>query len=701
MKINSTSLAIDVGGTFTDVTLLDRDTGRLHFAKVLTTPDDPSRGSIKGAGEILNRIDASPASVSEMIHATTVATNAVIERKGAKIGLLTTKGFRDTLEIGREARYDIYDLNLRMPEPLVPRARRLEVDERISADGEVLVPLDEKNAAKAIANLVEKHKIEALAICLLNGFAYPQHERHLVDIAQAIYPDLIISVSHQVAGEIREYERSSTTSVDAYVKPMVNRYVERLSDELARLGLEPQVAMMLSHGGVGPAREVSRSFPVRMIESGPAAGAIAAAHFARTALETPNAVAFDMGGTTAKISVIRDGEPAVTNAFEVAHVHRFKRGSGLPLQISAIELLEIGAGGGSIAHVNELGLLNVGPHSAGAVPGPACYGLGGEHPTITDADLLLGYLDPSHFLGGDMMLDPDLSRKAMMTQIGERLGMSVYQLAWGIHDLVNEKMAAATRAHAAENGIDLRRFSLIAFGGAGPVHAYAIARKLGMPQVLCPLGAGVASAIGCLVAPPSIDLVTAHEGELDHLDWSRISREYELMRDQGKVALGTLTDGDIGLNLQATFEMRCQGQGYSIMVPIGDNPTYGQAMAPLLTKRFNAQYNRIYGHLPPAVPLEVVSLKARIGQPRDAVELRTNGSPNLSPSRPEKNRRVLRFTGDGETIEGVVYDRYALNAGYSGEGPAVIEERETSIVIGPDARFRIDPELNLIIELEQ
>ena len=701
MKINSTSLAIDVGGTFTDVTLLDRDTGNLHFAKVLTTPDDPSRGSIKGASEILKRIDTSPSSVGEMIHATTVATNAVIERKGAKIGLLTTKGFRDTLEIGREARYDIYDLNLRMPEPLVPRARRLEVDERISADGEVLVPLDEKNAAKAIANLVEKHKIEALAICLLNGFAYPQHERRLVEIAQTIYPDLIISVSHQVAGEIREYERSSTTSVDAYVKPMVNRYVERLSDELARLGLEPQVAMMLSHGGVGPAREVSRSFPVRMIESGPAAGAIAAAHFARTALETPNAVAFDMGGTTAKISVIREGKPTVTNAFEVAHVHRFKRGSGLPLQISAIELLEIGAGGGSIAHVNELGLLNVGPHSAGAVPGPACYGLGGEHPTITDADLLLGYLDPDHFLGGDMTLDPALSHKAMMTQIGERLGMSVYQVAWGIHDLVNEKMAAATRAHAAESGIDLRRFSLIAFGGAGPVHAYAIARKLGMPQVLCPLGAGVASAIGCLVAPPSIDLVTAHEGELDHLDWSRISREYELMRDQGKVALGTLTDGDIGLNLQATFEMRCQGQGYSIMVPIGDNPTYGQAMAPLLTKRFNAQYNRIYGHLPPAVPLEVVSLKARIGQPRDAVEFRANSSPNLSPSGPEKNRRVLRFTGDGETIEGVVYDRYALNAGYSGDGPAVIEERETSIVIGPDARFRIDPEFNLIIELEQ
>ncbi len=701
MTINATSMAIDVGGTFTDVTVLDQETGRMHFAKVLTTPDDPSQGSVHGAGEILNRIGTSPASVSEMIHATTVATNAVIERKGAKIGLLTTKGFRDTLEIGRESRYDIYDLNLQMPEPLVPRTRRLEVDERISADGEVIVPLDKKNAAEAITILVERHKIEALAICLLNGFAYPQHERRLVEIAKEIYPNLIISVSNQVAGEIREYERSSTTSVDAYVKPMVHRYVDRLSDELARLGLEPQVAMMLSHGGVGPAREVSRSFPVRMIESGPAAGAIAAAHFARTALETPDAVAFDMGGTTAKISVIREGEPTVTNAFEVAHVHRFKRGSGLPLQISAIELLEIGAGGGSIAHVNELGLLNVGPHSAGAVPGPACYGLGGEHPTITDADLLLGYLDPDHFLGGDMELDPALSRKAMMTQIGKPLGMSVYQVAWGIHDLVNEKMAAATRAHAAENGIDLRRFSLIAFGGAGPVHAYAIARKLGMPEVLCPLGAGVASAIGCLVAPPAIDLVNAHEAELDHVDWSVVSREYDQMRNQGEVALGALTDGDKVLSLQATLEMRCQGQGYSITVPIGDNPKFGQATAPLLTKRFNAQYRRIYGHLPPAVPLEVVALRARIGQPRDAAEFLANGSPSLSPSRPEKNRRIMRFTGDGETIEGVVYDRYALNAGYSGDGPAVIEERETSIVIGPDARFRVDTELNLIIELEQ
>ena len=701
MTTNSISLTIDVGGTFTDVTLLDRKTGQLRFAKVLTTPDDPSRGSVAGASEILDKTGTSPASVGEIIHATTVATNAVLERKGAKIGLLTTKGFRDTLEIGRESRYDIYDLNLQMPVPLVPRARRLEVNERISADGDVIVPLDEKLAADAIAELVVQHKVEAVAICLLNGFAYPQHERRLAEIAKTVFPGLVISVSHQVAGEIREYERTSTTAVDAYVKPMVRSYVGRLSDQLTEVGLKPQVAMMLSHGGIGLALDVSESFPVRMIESGPAAGAIAAAHFARTAMDIPDAVAFDMGGTTAKISVIRNGEPTVTNAFEVGHVHRFKRGSGLPLQITAIELLEIGAGGGSIAHVNDLGLLNVGPHSAGAAPGPACYGLGGEHPTVTDSDLLLGYLDPDHFLGGDMTLYPNLSRVAMSTHIGERLGMPVDQVAWGIHDLVNEKMAAATRAHAAESGIDLRQFNLVAFGGAGPVHAYAIARKLGMRRVLCPLGAGVASAIGCLVAPPAIDLVSAHEGELDCLDWPLVSREYDEMRQQGEAALGALIGGDTALSLHASFDMRCQGQGYSITISPDEDPAFGQSTATSLTTQFNVQYERIYGHAPPAVPLEVVALRARIGVPRDTMEIGTHFSRDGTPTGPEKGRRAMRFSGDGSALEGVVYDRYALSEGDTGEGPAVIEERETSIVIGPDARFRVDAEHNIIIELDE
>lgn len=698
---NEASMAIDVGGTFTDVVLLDQESGQLRFSKVLTTPADPSKGSIEGAGEILNHTGTPPAHVGEMVHASTVATNAVLERKGAKVGLLTTQGFRDTLEIGRESRYDIYDLNLQMPTPLVPRARRLEVVERISAEGDVLIPLDESKAAAVIDELVTEHKIEALAICLLNGFAYPEHERRLVEMARSAYPDLVISVSHQVAAEIREYERSSTTVVDAYVKPMVQRYVGRLSDELSGLGLEPQMAMMLSHGGIGPAREVADSFPVRMIESGPAAGAIAAAYFARTALEVPNAIAFDMGGTTAKISVIRNGEPAVTNAFEVGHVHRFKRGSGLPLQISAIELLEIGAGGGSIAHVNELGLLNVGPQSAGAAPGPACYGLGGELPTVTDADLLLGYLDPTHFLGGDMVLDPTRSESAMMTQIAGQLDFTAERVAWGIHDLVNENMAAATRAHAAENGIDLRNYSLIAFGGAGPVHAYAIARKLGIRRVLCPFGAGVASAIGCLVAPPGVDLVNAHEEPLDGLDWALVSKRYDEMRRQGEAALRSLISNDTKLHLQASVDMRCQGQGYSITVSMGEEPELGESTVAPMKARFATQYERIYGHKPPDVPLEVVALRARIGQPREAIRIGAKHADDDSAAgSSQKGHRPMRFDATGAVHDGIVYDRYALAAGATGSGPAVIEERETSIVVGPDAHFRVDSALNLIIELE-
>ena len=700
MPVATFSLAIDVGGTFTDVVLLERGSGALHFAKVLSTPDDPSRGSLVGAGEILVRTGTKPQDVSEVIHATTVATNAVLERQGAKTGLLTTKGFRDTLEIGREARYDIYDLNLRMPEPLVPRERRLEVDERVSSDGEILLPLDEATASRVIREMVESHAIEALAICLLNSIVHPDHERRLAEIGRRIYPDLAFSVSHEVAGEIREYERTSTTVVDAYVKPMVRRYVGRLSDGLQELGLKPQISMMLSHGGIGPALEVASAFPVRMIESGPAAGAMAAAYFARTALDIPDAIAFDMGGTTAKISVIRNGEPAITNEFEVGHVHRFKRGSGLPLQMSAIELLEVGAGGGSIAYVNDLGLLNVGPRSAGAAPGPACYGLGGEHPTVTDADLLLGYLDPAHFLGGDMMLAPEHSREAISRQVASSLDMSVERVAWGIHDMVNENMAAATRAHAAEKGIDLRRHSLIAFGGAGPIHAYAIAKKLGLHQVLCPFGAGVTSAVGCLTAPPAIDLVNAHEGVLSELAWDRVRAAYDEMRARAEATLKDLIGGEGVLQLRGALDMRCLGQGYSITVPMPPDAPLNKSLAQPLTERFGQLYAEIYGHRPPDVPIEVVNLRARLLREQAAITLAAEPRLDRQAEMPVlKGRRPLYFQSAGGFVDGDIYDRYALSPGESGHGPAVIEERETSVVVGPDARFQVDKALNLIIEI--
>lgn len=695
------SLAIDVGGTFTDVVLLKRDSGALVFAKVLSTPDDPSRGSLIGSNEILVRNGIHPEVVGEVVHATTVATNAVLERKGARTGLLTTKGFRDTLEIGRESRYDIYDLDLRLPEPLVPGERRLEVDERVSAEGEVLTNLDEAAATRAIEELVERHDVQALAICLINSIVFPDFERRLADIAARLYPDLAISISHNVGGEIREYERTSTTVVDAYVKPMVRHYVGRMSEGLRAQGLTPCMAMMLSHGGIGSAVEVANSFPVRMIESGPAAGAMAAAYFARSALEVRNAIAFDMGGTTAKISVIQDGEPAITNAFEVGHVRRFKRGSGLPLQITAIELLEIGAGGGSIAHVNSLGLLNVGPRSAGAAPGPACYGLGGADPTVTDADLLLGYLDPAHFLGGDMPLDPELAREAVARKIATPLDMSVEEVAWGIHDVVNENMAAATRAHAAERGIDLRDHAMIAFGGAGPVHAYAIARKLGLRRALCPVGAGVASAIGCLTAPPAIDLVSAHEDTLDGLDWAKVRAAYDEMRGRAEATLKDIIGDGADLSLRGSMDMRCQGQGYAITVQMPVGVSLDQTLAGLLSERFEQLYTEIHGHRPPSVPLEITNLRARLSREGSPISLVPVLPPDRSAKRAAvKGRRPLYFPFVGGFVDGDIYDRYALAPGDGGQGPAVIEERETSVVLGPDARFKMDEMMNLIIDID-
>ena len=686
-------LSIDVGGTFTDVVLVDDVEGSVWFAKVLSTPDDPSLGSLVGALEILQRTGVPASAVADVIHATTVATNAVLEGKGARTGLITTLGFRDILEMGQEARYDIYDLGIRMPPPLVPRRRRLEVNERVSFDGDVLTPLDENEVAETITQLVEQGRIDSLAICLLHGFAHPVHEERIAEIAARLYPDLMVSVSHRVSAEIREFERASTTVVDAYVKPLVQNYVGRLTDEMRGRNLGHDLSIMLSHGGIGPATEVSRSFPVRMIESGPAAGAIAASHFARDALEEPDAIAFDMGGTTAKISVIRDGEAAVTHHYEVGHVHRFKRGSGYPLQISAIELLEIGAGGGSVAHVNELGLLKVGPHSASADPGPVCYGRGGDLPTVTDADLLLGYLNPKNFLGGEMQLDAAVTRSVIEKGISEKLDMSAEQIAWGVHDIVNESMAAATRAHAAEKGIDLRRYSMIAFGGAGPVHAYALARKLGMGRVLCPFGAGVASAIGCLVAPPAVELVTAYFASFEELDWSDVEHYYDDMKVSGERALAKLTDATSDLTVQRSIEMRCRGQGYSVIVPLGGrNET--------VATRFTEIYESLYGHRPPDVPLEVVGLRARVVRPRSGIKL-TPGQVDVDSASgsAHKGERQVYFEAAGGYVETAYYDRYLLPKGKTFSGPAVIEERETSIVVGPDAEFYVDPAANVVIEL--
>lgn len=687
-------LAIDVGGTFTDVVLIDAATGKIWFEKVLSTPADPSLGSLQGAQTILSQSGAEADSVDEVVHATTVATNAVLERKGARAGLITTAGFRDALEMGREARYDIYDLGIALPPPLVPRARRVEVKERVGYDGEVIQALDLDEVHAVIDQLVVDAGVEALAVCLLHGYAHPAHETIVAKAAMERHPGISVSVSHEIAPEIREFERVSTTVVDAYVKPLVRRYVGRLNDGIRALGVERDLAMMLSHGGIGPATEVAEKFPIRMIESGPAAGAIAAAQFARATLARPDALAFDMGGTTAKISVIRDGAPTTTNAFEVGHVRRFKRGSGYPLQISAVELIEIGAGGGSIAHVNELGLLKVGPESAGAEPGPMCYGRGGEHPTVTDADLFLGYLDPHHFLGGAMVLDKAHAKDGMAT-LAKQLGMSVTQVAFGIHDIVNESMAAATRTHAAESGIDLRRYAMIAFGGAGPVHAYELARKLGLRRIVCPFGAGVASAIGCLAAPPSIELATPYFGALSELDDSLADARFTDLRERGKAALVQLIGVRSPVSEHRFVDLRCEGQGYAITIPVPD----GVEGLPEATLRagYTLRYGEIYGHSPPAVELEVVGLRSRISSTRPGLSF-TPLTGSAEGATAPKTHRPVYFEHAGGYVTTAVYDRHQLHVGETYRGPAIIEERETSIITGPDTRFTIDDAANVIID---
>lgn len=695
MSPSTFRLAIDVGGTFTDVVLIDDQRGKLWFAKVLSTPDDPSRGSLTGVAEILDRTETPPSAVRDVAHATTVATNAVLEGKGAPTGLIATAGFRDVLEMGREARYDIYDLGIRMPPSLAPRRRRMEVSERVTFDGNILTPLDEAEVEANVRRLVEDEGIQSLAICLLHGYAHPDHELIIAAIAKRLFPNLSISVSSEVSAEIREYERVSTTVVDAYVKPLVQTYVGRLNAGLKTLGTPLEASMMLSHGGIGTATDVAENYPVRMIESGPAAGAIAAAHFARRALVQPDAIAFDMGGTTAKISIIRNGEPELTHEFEVGHVHRFKRGSGYPLQISAIELLEIGAGGGSIAYVNELGLLKVGPQSAGAAPGPVCYGQGGARPTVTDADLVLGYLDPDHFLGGAMTLDVAAAKDALAKDVATPLSMSVAQVAWGVHDIVNESMVAATRAHAAEKGVDLRNFAMIAFGGAGPVHAYALARKLGLKRLICPYGAGVASAIGCLAAPPAVDLVTPHFSPLASINWTTVHAAFSQMRHSGEASLAKLVGDSSEIVMQRSMELRCQGQGYAVTVAIPD----GDAISlPALHADFAHIYQGVYGHAPPDVPLEVVGLRARVLEPR--TELYFAAEPNSEGADARKGSRPVCFDGAEGYRETPVYDRYRLTPGMVMPGPAVIEERETTIIVGPDASFHRDAAANIVIEFE-
>ncbi len=673
-------IGIDVGGTFTDFVLVDEFTDQIHTGKLLTTPGDPSDAILAGTERLLREAAIDIGRLHSVIHGTTLVTNTLIERKGAKVGLITTKGFRDTLEMGREIRYDLYDLMFERPEPIVPRQLRREVDERLDPAGRVLRPL-QPDDVRTVARSLKAAGVEAIAVSLMHAYRNDVHERLAQEIVAAELPGLPITLSSAVAPEIREYERTNTACVNAYVQPLMQRYLARLDERLRALGLQGTLYVMLSGGGISTLR-AAEAFPVRLIESGPAAGAMAASYYGMLT-KSDHLISFDMGGTTAKMCLVDDGRPEHAHEFEAARVRRFRKGSGLPLKVPVVDLIEIGAGGGSLARIDAMGLLKVGPESAGAEPGPVCYGRGGTQPTVTDADLLLGYLSPDYFLGGEMIARP--------------LGLDVTAAAAGIHSIVNENMAAATRMYIAEKGRDPRRYAMIAFGGAGPVHAYGVAKLLKLKRVISPLGAGVTSALGFLVAAPAIDYVRSYVSRLDNLDWAHLNRLFDDMARDARALLLEAGADAARIEVRRQADMRHVGQGFEIAVPVPDG-RLDPGSLDVMKALFLDTYQQLFDRRLPEVPIEALTWRLNATGPVPNVQLNFAGQRTRATD-PVKGTRPVWFADTG-FAPCRVYDRYALAAGMKFAGPAVIEERESTTVAGPDARITVDQYLNLIIDIE-
>jgi N-methylhydantoinase A len=688
-------LGIDIGGTFTDMVLLDTVRSRLRVYKCLTTPANPADGVMQGLAEWFAATDQVPHAVEAAIHATTLITNSLIERKGAVTGLLTTAGCRDILAIGRENRYDLYDLAIELPAPLVPRRLRREVRERIRNTGDVYTPLEVEDLRQAAADLVQAG-VESLAVCFLHAHVNDAHEQEARRVLTRAYPDLFLSLSSEVAREIGEYERTSTTVVNAYVQPLARRYLDDLQQRLRAFGLQGELSIMLSSGGVTRV-EAAGQVPVKMIESGPAAGALAGRFFGELSARE-HVIAFDMGGTTAKACLIDHGQPVVTFKFEAARVQRFKKGSGFPLQIPAIDLLEVGAGGGSMARVDGMGLLKVGPQSAGAEPGPACYGRGGTQPTVTDADLVLGYLNPDYFLGGEMRLDAAAAEKAIQEHVAQPLAVPLLRAAWGIHDIINEQMASAMRIHIAEKGRDPREYTIVATGGAGPLHAYRIAEKLHIGHILCPMAAGVASTIGLLVAPPKVDLVHSRVWRLRETDWPALNRIYAELKQQAEALLQPMGVSGTQVTLQRLADMRYVGQGHQIVVPLPDGELGAHHQA-AIEANFDQVYQQLYGRSLSGVPIEGITWRLTALGPGVQIDFTAAHALVAEVVEADCGQRLIYLPEVGGFAEVPVYNRYGLHPGDRFDGPVVIEERESTVVIGPRGQCTVDAYGNLSVTL--
>jgi 5-oxoprolinase (ATP-hydrolysing) len=681
-------VGLDIGGTFTDFVLHDGRDRSVLLHKCLTTPHDPSVAALAGLSEMVAAAGIALADVSEIIHGTTLVTNALIERRGARLALLTTKGFRDILEMGTEQRYDIYDLFLKFPQPLVARRHRLEIAARIDRDGRVVVPLNLDQVRAQLRRLMEQG-VEAVAVSLLHSYRNPDHERAVGALIAREFPGLFASLSCEVVAELREYPRTATTCANAYVQPLMATYLARLENELVARGFAGRLYLMHSGGGLlEPA--TARAFPIRLIESGPAGGGLAAAQFGRLAGKE-NVIAFDMGGTTAKACLVERGRIDVVAMMEAARVHRFKRGSGLPIITPVIDMIEIGAGGGSVAARDEVGLMRVGPHSAGADPGPACYGRGGNEPTVTDANLVLGYYDPAFFLGGRMALDRQAAVKTVAA-LGSAIGLLPVEAAFGIHKVVTENMAAAVRIHLVEKGKDPRRCALVAFGGAGPAHAAGVARILGMREVIIPPACGAASCLGFLAAPLSFERVRSHPVRLvagfDGAAVDQILRELEA---EGRTLLAKAGVVAADVTVERSADMRLVGQMHEINVPLPDarigESTLGAihaAFAQVYASRFTAPYGDM--------TVEAISFRVRVLGTTPALALRQSGG---NANAREKCKGVRQAWFGGQFATTAVYDRYALEPGDRIEGPAIIEEREATTVLPPGDSLVVGDSLDL------
>jgi N-methylhydantoinase A len=665
-------LGVDIGGTFTDVALEAR--GRRWTAKMLTTPRAPEQAVLAAVAAVLAEATIAPAAVGLIIHGTTLATNALIERKGAKTALLTTEGFRDTIEIRHENRFEQYDVNIDLPTPLVPRRLRFPVKERIDARGKVLVPLAAGDVER-IAETLAAEAVEAAAVGFLHSFTNPAHERRAADILARSLPALPLTLSSDVSPEMREYERFSTACANAYVQPLMGRYLADLERSLAAAGFHCPLLLMLSGGGLATAATAIR-FPVRLVESGPAGGAIFASHLARQC-GLDRVLSFDMGGTTAKICLIDEARPQTSRLFEVARVYRFKKGSGLPLRIPVIEMVEIGAGGGSIARVDALRRIGVGPDSAGAEPGPVSYGRGGREPTVTDADLVLGRIDPATFSGGKLALDRAAAAAALARAVGEPLQLPAEMAALGISEMVDENMANAARVHAIESGKDTRDRVLIAFGGAAPLHAARVAEKLGMTRILVPANAGVGSAVGFLRAPAAYEIVRSQLQRLSRFDAAAANRLLAEMRAEAE-AIVRQAAGGAPLQEQRSAFMRYQGQGHEIAVALPVKP-YRAEDAALLLAAFEAAYRALYSRTIPGVEVEVLSWVTATSAPATAGDERALPETPHAPT-PDAHRSVFDpATGEATLVP--IYWRPTLPPGARIAGPAVIAEDETSTVV--------------------